>query len=158
MEMRKMTNRIAKPSDIEVIYDLICDMENSKLDYEKFQEVFKKYLEDDRYFCLVAEHSGTVIGCLNLRIEYQLHHTAKIAEILELAVMDKYRSKGVGKELFEKASEIAKNSECLQIEVCCNQLRSRAHNFYEKQGMHNFHYKFTMNLNKEEIKENRLGL
>ncbi|MDD3705707.1 MAG: GNAT family N-acetyltransferase, partial [Clostridiaceae bacterium] len=99
MEMRKTTIRIAKLSDINVIYDLICDMENTILDYEKFQEVLKKYLEDDRYLCFVAEHSGTVIGCLNLRIEYQLHHTAKIAEILELAVIDKYRSKGVGKEL-----------------------------------------------------------
>jgi PhnO protein len=153
-----MAIRMAKSSDIKVIYDLVCDMENTKLDYEKFQQVFKEYLVDDRYFCLVAEHSGTVIGCLNLRIEYQLHHTAKIAEILELAVIDKYRSKGVGKELFEKASEIAKDSECLQIEVCCNQLRIRAHNFYERQGMYKFHYKFSLNLNKEEIKENRLGL
>jgi len=42
MGMRKMTIRIAKLSDIKVIYDLICDMENTKLDYEKFQEVFKK--------------------------------------------------------------------------------------------------------------------
>ncbi|NLY44031.1 MAG: GNAT family N-acetyltransferase [Clostridiaceae bacterium] len=133
-------------------------MENTKLDYEKFKQVFKKYLEDDRFFCFVAEHGGTVIGCLNLRIEYQLHHTAKIAEILELAVMDKYRSKGVGKELFDKASEIAKDNECLQIEVCCNQLRIRAHNFYEKQGMSKFHYKFSMNLYNEKIKENRIGI
>jgi PhnO protein len=158
MEVRKTTIRIAKLSDIKVIYDLICDMENTKLDYKKFQQIFKKHFDDDRFFCLVAEHSGTVIGCLNLRIEYQLHHTAKIAEILELVVMDKYRSKGVGKELFEKASEIAKDSECLQIEVCCNQLRSRAHNFYERQGMYKFHYKFSMNLKREEIKGNRLGL
>jgi hypothetical protein len=42
--------------------------------------------------------------------------------------------------------------------VCCNQLRIRAHNFYEKQGMSKFHYKFTMNLHNEEIKENRLGI
>jgi len=153
-----MIVRMAKLSDIKDIYDLICDMENTKFDYEKFEKVFKKYLEDDRFFCFVAEHCKTVIGCLNLRIEYQLHHTAKIAEILELAVMDKYRSKGVGRELFEKASQIAKDSECLQIEVCCNQLRIRAHNFYEKQGMSKFHYKFTMNLHNKEIKENRLGI
>lgn len=152
-----MTVRMAKLTDTKDIYDLICDMENTELDYEKFRQIFKKYLEDDRLFCFVAEYDGTVIGCLNLRIEYQLHHTAKIAEILELAVKDKYRSKGVGKELFEKASEIAKDNECLQIEVCCNQLRTRAHNFYEKQGMSKFHYKFTMNLH-EEIKENRLGI
>jgi len=149
---------MAKLTDIRDIYDLICDLENTKLDYDKFLQVFKKYLEEDRFFCIVAEHCGTVIGCLNLRIEYQLHHTAKIAEILELAVMDKYRSKGVGSELFKKASQIAKDNDCLQIEVCCNQLRTRAHNFYEKQGMSKFHYKFTMNLHNKEMKENRLGI
>lgn len=153
-----MNIRMAKSTDVKAVYDLICDMENSKLDYEKFQQVLNKYLEDDRIFCFVAEDCGTVIGCLNMRIEHQLHHTSKIAEILELAVMDKYRSKGVGKELFEKASQIAKDNDCLQIELSCNQLRTRAHNFYEKQGMSNFHYKFTKNLHNEEIKENRLGV
>jgi len=153
-----MNIRMAKLTDIKDIYDLICDLENTELDYEKFQQVFKKYLEDDRIYCFVAEDSGNVIGCLNMRIEHQLHHTAKIAEILELAVMDKYRSKGVGRELFEKASQVARDNDCLQIELCCNQLRIRAHNFYEKQGMSKFHYKFTKNLHNEKFKENKLGI
>ncbi|NLD48805.1 MAG: hypothetical protein GX660_16700 [Clostridiaceae bacterium] len=75
-----MTVRMAKSTDIKDVYDLICDMENTKLDYGKFQAFFNKYLGDDRYFCFVAEDCGTVIGCLNMRTEYQLHHTAKIAE------------------------------------------------------------------------------
>ena len=153
-----MTIRIAKSIDIKNIYDLICDMESTKLDYKKFEYIFNNYLEEERFFSIVAEQDGSVIGCLNLRIEYQLHHTEKIAEIMELAVMDRYRSKGIGKELFQKASEIAKENSCLQIEVCCNQLRLKAHKFYERQGMHKFHYKFSVKLNEEEIKENRLGL
>ncbi|HAS91659.1 MAG TPA: GNAT family N-acetyltransferase, partial [Clostridiales bacterium] len=48
-----MTVRMAKLTDIKNIYDLICDMENTKFDYEKFEKVFKKYLEDDRFFCFV---------------------------------------------------------------------------------------------------------
>ncbi|HHV65117.1 MAG TPA: GNAT family N-acetyltransferase [Peptococcaceae bacterium] len=75
-----------------------------------------------------------------------------------MAVRDKYRSNGVGKELFNKASEIAKDNECLQIEACCNKLRTRAHSFYERQGMNKYHYKFSMNLRYEEIKGNRLGI
>lgn len=153
-----MNIRMAKLADTKTIYDLICDMENTKLDYNKFEKVFNSYLNDSRFFCIVAERDNSVIGCLNLRIEYQLHHTEKIAEIMELAVMDIFRSKGIGKKLFEKASEIAKNNNCLQIEVCCNQLRLDAHRFYERQGMHKFHYKLSMDLSGKEIKENRLGL
>jgi (aminoalkyl)phosphonate N-acetyltransferase len=154
----KINIRTAKRTDIKAIYDLICDMENTKLDDTKFEDIFRLYLEDDRIFCIVAENEKKIIGCLNLRIEYQLHHTEKVAEIMELAVKEEYRSKGVGKQLFEKVSEIAKDNDCLQIEVCCNQLRLKAHQFYERQDMHKFHYKFSKKLNNEKVTENRLGL
>lgn len=153
-----MNIRMAKLTDTKAVYDLICDMENTRLDYNRFEKVFNDCLNDNRFFCIVAEQDNSVIGCLNLRIEYQLHHTDKIAEIMELAVMDTFRSKGIGKMLFEKASEIAKDNNCLQIEVCCNQLRLNAHRFYERQGMNKFHYKLSMSLSGKEIKENRLGL
>jgi (aminoalkyl)phosphonate N-acetyltransferase len=153
-----MIIRNAKLFDIKNVYDLICDMESKELDYRKFEHIFHDYLEDDRFFSIVAEEDGFIIGCLNLRIEYQLHHIEKIAEIMELAVMGRFRSKGVGKELFQRASEIAKDNGCLQIEACSNQLRLKAHKFYERQGMNKFHYKFSMNLNGEDIQENKLGL
>ncbi len=153
-----MIIRTAKLLDIKNIYDLICDMESKELDYRKFEHIFCDYLEDDSFFSIVAEENGFIIGCLNLRIEYQLHHTEKIAEIMELAVMDGHRSKGIGEELFQRASKIVKDNGCLQIEACCNQLRLKAHKFYERQGMNKFHYKFSMNLNGEEIQENKLGL
>ncbi len=46
----------------------------------------------------------------------------------------------------KRACDIAKEQQCLLIEVCCNQRRSLAHHFYEKVGMSKSHFKFTMAL------------
>ena len=116
-------------------------MEAQTLPYETFEEIYSRQLENDCYICLVYEINGEVIGCINLRMEYQLHHAGRICEIMELAV--RYNE--------------AKAQGCLQIEVCCNQLRLRTHRFYEVCGMHNFHYKFSLSLTQTGDYDNKLG-
>ena len=106
-------------------------MEAQTLPYETFEEIYSRQLENDCYICLVYEINGEVIGCINLRMEYQLHHAGRICEIMELAVRSDRRSQGIGRCLFNAAYNEAKAQGCLQIEVCCNQLRLRTHRFYE---------------------------
>lgn len=67
------------------------------------------------------------------------------------------RSQGIGRCLFNAAYNEAKAQGCLQIEVCCNQLRLRTHRFYEVCGMHNFHYKFSLSLTQTGDYDNKLG-
>lgn len=153
-----MAIELAQMNDLEDIYRLICDMENTKLDKTKFSEIFQSYLSDKRIYCLVVKMDERVIGCLNLRMELQLHHTEKIAEIMELAVDAECRSQGIGKQLFDKAQDIARKNHCVQIEVCCNMLRERAHKFYIKQGMNKTHYKLTKPLDGRIFSENKLGI
>jgi PhnO protein len=121
-------------------------MENTQLDYKKFEQIFINHFHNDDFYSIVAEENNFVIGCLNLRVEYQLHHAEKIAEVMELAVNNQYRSNGVGKKLLNKASEIARNNNCLQIEVCCNKKREKAHKFYARENLNSTHFKFTMDL------------
>lgn len=132
--------------DIRSVYDLICDLEATKLDYKQFERVFNSQLADEKFVCIVAEDNGRIIGCLNLRIEEQLHHVGKIAEIMELVVTDSSRSQGIGKKLWTKAMEISRSNDCLQLEVASNQQRRWAHKFYENQGMSKTHYKLTLQL------------
>jgi PhnO protein len=138
--------RRARKEDMESIYSLLCDLEEKILDKNKFTKIFLTYLRSNHRRLLVFENSGEVIGVLNLRMEYQLHHCVKIAEIMEFCIKKEFRSKGIGRTLFRAACQQAKNDGCLQIEVCCNQLRTKAHHFYQREGMHKFHYKFSMNL------------
>jgi PhnO protein len=141
--------RNADSRDLKGIYELISELEGVPLDYDKFECIFIQYLKEDKYHFIVEEDNGIVRGCLNLRIEYQLHHVRKIAEIMELTVKSENRSQGIGSKLLEKAIEIAKQEECFQLEVCCNMVRVNAHRFYEREEMKKSHYKFCMKL--EEV-------
>ena len=93
----------------------------------------------------------------NIRFEEQLHHADCIAEIMEFAVDPSHRDQGIGKGMLEKACEIAREQGCSQIEVACNQLRHDTHRFYIREGMHNFHYKFSKTLSGDQSSENVIG-
>ena len=79
-----------------------------------------RQLKDSHYYCLVCELDEEIVGVLNLRLEEQLHHVGKVAEILEFSILNGYRNKGIGKEMFEQACLVAQSKGCLQIEVDCN--------------------------------------
>jgi PhnO protein len=152
-----MIYRKSALNDCKAIYSLICDMENKKLPYERFKAIYHDQINDRHYYCLVCEEDGIVIGVLNIRFEEQLHHSERIAEILEFAVASAYRNKGVGKEMFAQSCQIARENGCFQIEVACNQLRKDTHRFYVREGMHNFHFKFSRQLSGDDAPNNILG-
>lgn len=139
------------------IYQLICELEQKELPYQRFSEIYYQQIQDSRYYCLVYEYNGSVVAALNLRMEEQLHHTERIAEILEFSVAESCRGKGVGKEMFDRACQMARKRGCSQIEAATNQLREGAHRFYLREDMHNFHYKFSKRLYGENASENILG-
>lgn len=144
-------------SDCKMIYNLICQLECKQLPFDKFSKIYQNQLNNKHYYCLVCEYNNNIIGILNLRFEEQLHHSECIAEIMEFVVNSSYRKKGIGKEMFTNACQIAKNIGCTQIEVACNQLRADTHNFYLKEGMHNFHFKFSKSLIGANILKNEIG-
>lgn len=152
-----MVYRQSTLDDCKAIYSLICDMENKELSYDKFEAICHDQISDCHYYCLVCEQCGMVIGTLNMHFEAQLHHAERIAEILEFVVATTCRNKGIGKEMFTQSCQIAKNNGCSQIEVACNQLRKDTHRFYAREGMHNFHFKFSKQLADDDVQENALG-
>lgn len=149
--------RKAVPADCGSVYALICDMEQHLLPYGKFSEIYERQMNDERYCCLVCEQDNRVIGALNLRFEQQLHHAAAVAEIMEFVIEVEWRNRGIGKAMLGEACALAAASGCIQIEVACNQLREDTHRFYLREGMHNFHFKFSKTLTGEDTEENSIG-
>lgn len=149
--------RKATLNDCEKVYHLICNMERKQLPFDRFYLIYQEQINNRHYYCLVCEYDNNVIGVLNLRFEEQLHHSACIAEIMEFAVDEAYRKQGVGKGMLANACQIAKDFGCMQIEVACNQLRKDTHRFYLREGMHNFHFKFSKSLNGNDTEENIIG-
>lgn len=149
-EKQNCMYRKSDQKDCKAIYELICDLEETKLSYDRFSEIYSRQVCDDRYYCLLCEENNSVIGVLNIRFEEQLHHAERIAEILEFAVNKDYRSRGIGKEMLAKACSIAENKGCLQIEAASSRRRRAAHRFYEREGMQNNHFKYSKRLNQAE--------
>lgn len=143
--------------DCAAVYELICGLEGKELPFDRFSEIYSKQVNDKRYYCLACEHEGRVTGILNLRFEEQLHHSECIAEIMEFVIAPDYRNRGTGREMFSEACRVARELGCAQLEVACNQLRESTHRFYLREGMHNFHYKFSMRLTGEDMPENEMG-
>ena len=149
--------RKATETDCQAVYKLICDLECKELPFDWFSEIFSEQVTDDRFYCLLWEKEGHVYGMLNLRFERQLHHASRIAEILEFCIDSSCRGQGIGKQMFAEACRIAQAFGCSQIELATNQLRTDAHRFYAREGMHNFHFKFSKSFIDTDVTENIIG-
>ncbi len=149
--------RKAALEDCLDVYRLICDLEKQELPFDIFQSIYTEQLESRSHSILVCELDETVAGVLHMRFERQLHHCDTIAEIMEFAIDPAFRSQGIGKKMLEYACTVAKEAGCCQIELATNQLRKDAHRFYEREGLHNFHFKYSKSLTDESADENRLG-
>ena len=140
--------RNARLEDCEAIWRLVCTLEETELDHDAFAAVFADQQADGRHVTFVWSESADapIQALMNMRIEMQLHHAAKVAEIQELVVDPSLRGRGVGKELFAVACDAAREAGCVRIELVTNQRRHGAHRFYEREGMQQTHYGYTLDL------------
>lgn len=138
--------RNATSADLSSVYDLICALEETHFSRQRFASGYASILKKPEHIVLVASEERNVIGMLHLRMEFQLHHVQKTAEILELIVQDTYRGHGIGASLFAAAETVAKENNCCLIEVTSHQRRKKAHQFYMRQSMERTHFKLVKNI------------
>ncbi len=63
--------REAVREDMEEVYRLICELEQTQVDREGFTQVYLQQMEDTRYTIFLYIEESKVLGMLNLRIEGQ---------------------------------------------------------------------------------------
>ncbi|WP_159470565.1 GNAT family N-acetyltransferase [Dyadobacter sp. 3J3] len=136
--------RSATEKDEETVYNMICDLEDKELDRESFNNAFHSNLSQERIRYVIAELDGEPVGMGSCHTQLLLHHVCVVAEIQEMYVVPRYRSKEIGKALVEKLIDFAKSKNALQIEVTSNNVRENAHRFYEKEGFRKSHVKLVM--------------
>lgn len=141
-----MIVRKANEGDKENVFGLIRELEGESLPFDGFEKVYAENLEDPGVAYFVCEDGGELVGFGSLHVQLLLHHCSPVAEIEELIVRPAVRGKGAGKKLFRALALEARSRGCSLIEVCCNKKRVNSHGFYERCGMKNSHYKFTLEL------------
>lgn len=91
---------------------------------------------DDAYepsSVLVAELDGNVVGKLELFIAWKSIY-GKFGVIRRFVVHPEHRSHGVGRVLFDAATELARDSGCSFIELSVDVTNPIPHSFYHRQG------------------------
>lgn len=83
---------------------------------------------------LVAECSGEALGLISMHFMAQLAVQGEVCFINYFSVDPVCRSSGIGSLLLQRAEQAARQRGCYSIELSSNMRRSRAHQFYLKQG------------------------
>lgn len=91
-------------------------------------------LDDPDRTTLVALVDGKVVGTVSVLIEHKLTHSAgRVAHLEDLAVLPKFRGRGIGRALVDKVRELARYSGCYKVVLSCSPDKK---GFYEECGFH----------------------
>lgn len=134
--------RKAHSQDVHTIYNFICELEETDLNFDAFRSVYLHNLTDPRIHYLVAETHNEVVGFVSCHIQYLLHHAGKVGEIQELYVRPDYRNQCIGKDLVATLEKMAKQDRLVNLEVTTNQQRTDTCRFYEQLTFQSSHFKY----------------
>lgn len=137
MEIKKL-----ETEDLKQAYDLLNVLYENTIKYDVFVSKFNQLHADKNFYCVVAKEENKVFGIITARIINRIVKTKNILFIDDLIVDEKYRSKGIGQLLLDKAINFAKESDCETIELTSYISNEKSHKFYEKNSFVKQHYKF----------------
>ncbi len=144
--MRNYEIRNCTPEDLHSVYEMICTLEGENPGIEEFTEVYSSNLNDKNIFYIVAESEGKAIAFSSIHIQQILHHTGKVAELMEMYVEPDFRDSGIGEAMFWNLRDKAEACGCRFFEISSNIVRDKTKTFFENRGVQLTHYKFTERL------------
>ena len=120
------------PEILELYKQLVPD--ESPLEINKANEIWNNIEKNNiKYF--IAIESNRVISSCYLAIVPNLTRDGKSNGFIENVITDeKYRKKGIGKEIIKMAIEYGKQNNCYKIVLQSSFKRKENHVFYEKCG------------------------
>ena len=92
------------------------------------EDVVGRVLNDN---ILVVEDEGTIVGFIIYEIKEKHAKTMWVDQII---ISDKYHKKGYGKKLMNKIYEIAKEENCVRVELECWSFNDNAIDMYKHLG------------------------
>ncbi|MBC3786718.1 GNAT family N-acetyltransferase [Spirosoma utsteinense] len=141
-----VTIRPAHQTDVDVVYEFLCDLEDTALNRSAFQLIFEGNLANPMVHYLIAEQDGLPVGFLSCHVQYLLHHTGKVGEIQELYVKPDQRKQRIGHQFIAALGELASREGFTHLEVTTNQKRTETIRFYEREHFSCTHFKLVKSL------------
>lgn len=113
----------------------------------KYIKAFNAIASDENDKIVIAEHQGTPIAVAQINFIQNLTYEGGIrAQIEGVRVSKLYRSKGVGKLLFDYLISLSKSRGCHMVQLTTDKSRPDAYQFYQKLGFVNSHDGFKLHL------------
>jgi ribosomal protein S18 acetylase RimI-like enzyme len=135
--------REARPEDLEAIVRLFAipeegnrKDENARLPLDPcYAAALADVSRDPNNALLVADAGGKVIGVFQLTIiQHVAYRGGRVAQIENVIVDPGSRGAGIGTLMMQEAIARARARGCFRVQLTSNNVRTRAHTFYERLG------------------------
>ena len=123
---------IIEERDLKQFQQILEDVFNNTISYEKMQNLYKISKENKDIYILGYYIDDNLVGTVTLNI--LTLPSGKDATIWDLAIKEDYRRLGIATKLMNKAEEIAKQEDIKRIWLFSGFHRKCAHELYRKLG------------------------
>ena len=107
---------------------------------ESYVTAFEEIAADKNNELIVAETDGAVVGTLQITFTPSISFQGgKRATVESVRVDERYRGRGIGRELMLFAIDRARAEKCVSMQLTTNADRTDAHRFYENLGFRGTH-------------------
>ena len=124
--------RSIEEKDLEQLQQILKDVFNNNISYEKMQNLYKMTKDNKDIYILGYYIDDNLVGTVTLNI--LTLPSGKDATIWDLAIKEEYRRLGIATKLMNKAEEIAKQEDISRIWLFSGFHRKYAHELYRKLG------------------------
>lgn len=132
-----LTFRKPSPADLDALDQVMLVISEKSADREKMGKLVEKINADPQKYLLVAEDldAGTLCGSLlGVVFEDICGDGRPILLIENVAVLESYQGKGVGRAMFEEIEAWGRDMDCHYEILVSGMQRTGAHQFYQALG------------------------
>lgn len=107
---------------------------------ETYTKAFAEIEADKNNELIVAEINGEIVGTLQITFTPSIgFQGGKRATVESVRVDEKFRGRGIGREMILWAIERARREKCIVLQLTTNSEREDAHRFYKNLGFKSSH-------------------
>lgn len=127
--------RVATLDDVEEIIDLCNECFNENTSYEYAKESFKKTMSDENQIYVNGYMDDKLIAHMKVTVIPTMYEGMETYAILNhVCVKEEYRRHNIATHMLDYVKEIAKEKNCITLELWSKNFRIPAHACYKNYG------------------------